>query len=176
MSSRRGGGNELFSSFPQKRASSFVRPKTLDPMIRLILCVVALVLLPGAVSAVAWDPPREGLQPVPALSARVTDVTGTLSAGERQALEAKLADWEARTTKQVAVLIVPSTKPETIEEYSLRVAEAWKIGQKGKDNGAVFVIANNDKQMRIEVGYGLEGDLTDVAARGMIRDSDAAVC
>ena len=65
-------------------------------MIRLTLCVLALVLLPGAVSAVAWDPPREGLQPVPALSARVTDVTGTLSAGERQPLEAKLADWEAR--------------------------------------------------------------------------------
>ena len=62
-----------------------MRPKTLGPMIRLTLCVLALVLLPGAVNAVAWDPPREGLQPVPALSARVTDVTGTLSAGERQA-------------------------------------------------------------------------------------------
>jgi uncharacterized protein len=135
--------------------------------------VLALVALPGAVNALAWDPPREGLQPVPALSARVTDATGTLSAGERQTLEAKLADWEARTTNQLAVLIVPTTKPETIEEYSLRVAEAWKIGQKGKDNGAVFVIAKNDKQMRIEVGYGLEGELTDVAARRVIGDTVA---
>jgi uncharacterized protein len=135
--------------------------------------VLALLALPGAVNALAWDPPREGLQSVPTLSARVTDVTGTLSAGERQALEAKLADWEARTTNQLAVLIVPTTKPETIEEYSLRVAEAWKIGQKGKDNGAVFVIAKNDKQMRIEVGYGLEGELTDVAARRVIGDTVA---
>jgi uncharacterized protein len=140
---------------------------------RCVLGVLALLALPGAVNALAWDPPREGLQPVPALSARVTDVTGTLSAGERQALEAKLADWEARTTNQLAVLIVPTTKPETIEEYSLRVAEAWKIGQKGKDNGAVFVIAKNDKQMRIEVGYGLEGELTDVAARRVIGDTVA---
>jgi uncharacterized protein len=137
------------------------------------LAALALAVLPGAVPAVAWDPPRDGLQPVPALSARVTDVTGTLSASERQALEAKLANWEAGTTNQLAVLIVPTTKPETIEEYSLRVAEAWKIGQKGKDNGAVFVVAKNDKQMRIEVGYGLEGELTDVAARRIIGDTVA---
>jgi uncharacterized protein len=70
-------------------------------------------------------------------------------------------------------VIVPTTKPETIEQYALRVAEAWKIGQKGKDNGAVFLIAKNDKQMRIEVGYGLEGDLTDVASRRIIGDTVA---
>jgi len=138
-----------------------------------VLAALAFLALSGVASAVAWDPPREGLQPVPALSARVTDVTGTLSGAEREALEAKLADWEAKTTNQLAVLIVPSTKPETIEEYSLRVAEAWKIGQKGKDNGAVFLIAKNDKQMRIEVGYGLEGELTDVASRRIIGDTVA---
>jgi uncharacterized protein len=138
-----------------------------------VLAALAFAALPGLAHALAWDPPRDGLQPVPALSARVTDVTGTLSAGERQALEAKLADWEAKTTNQLAVLIVPTTKPETIEEYSLRVAEAWKIGQKGKDNGAVFLIAKNDKQMRIEVGYGLEGELTDVASRRIIGDTVA---
>ena len=138
-----------------------------------MLGVLALLVVSGAARALAWDPPREGLQPVPPLAARVTDVTGTLSAQERQVLDAKLADWEARTTNQLAVLIVPTTKPETIEEYSLRVAEAWKIGQKGKDNGAVFVIAKNDKQMRIEVGYGLEGELTDVAARRIIGDTVA---
>jgi uncharacterized protein len=139
----------------------------------MMLGVLALFVVSGAARALAWDPPREGLQPVPPLAARVTDVTGTLSAQERQVLDAKLADWEARTTNQLAVLIVPTTKPETIEEYSLRVAEAWKIGQKGKDNGAVFVIAKNDKQMRIEVGYGLEGELTDVAARRIIGDTVA---
>ncbi|TMG83384.1 MAG: YgcG family protein [Betaproteobacteria bacterium] len=138
-----------------------------------MLGVLALLVVSGAARALAWDSPREGLQPVPPLAARVTDVTGTLSAQERQVLDAKLADWEARTTNQLAVLIVPTTKPETIEEYSLRVAEAWKIGQKGKDNGAVFVIAKNDKQMRIEVGYGLEGELTDVAARRIIGDTVA---
>jgi uncharacterized protein len=140
---------------------------------RSAFVVLAFVALCGAADALAADPPREGTQPIPALSARVTDVTGTLSGAEREALEAKLADWEAKTTNQLAVLVVPTTQPETIEEYSLRVAEAWKIGQKGKDNGAVFVIAKNDKRMRIEVGYGLEGELTDVASRRIIGDTVA---
>ena len=134
---------------------------------------LAFLALASVAHALTWDQQREGQQPVPPLSARVTDLTGTLSASERQALEAKLADWEARTTNQLAVLIVPTTKPETIEEYSIRVAEAWKVGQKGKDNGAIFFIAKNDKQMRIEVGYGLEGDLTDVTARRIIGDTVA---
>jgi uncharacterized protein len=139
----------------------------------LTLALLALAVLPVAADAVTWDPQREGQEPIPALSAHVTDLTGTLSASERQALEAKLADWESRTTNQLAVLIVPTTKPETIEEYSIRVAEAWKIGQKGKDNGALFLVAKNDKQMRIEVGYGLEGELTDVASRRIIGDTVA---
>jgi uncharacterized protein len=140
-----------------------------------IVFIAALVLLALTTVArgVTWDPQREAQQPIPALSAHVTDLTGTLSASERQALEAKLSDWETKTTNQLAVLIVPTTKPETIEEYSIRVAETWKIGQKGKDNGAIFLIAKNDKQMRIEVGYGLEGDLTDVAARRIIGDTVA---
>jgi uncharacterized protein len=103
----------------------------------------------------------------------VTDLTGTLSASERQVLEAKLADWEARTTDQLAVLIVPTTKPETIEGYSIRVAEAWKIGQKGKDNGAILLIAKDDKQIRIEVGYGLEGVLTDLTSHRIITETIA---
>ncbi|TMH20215.1 MAG: YgcG family protein [Betaproteobacteria bacterium] len=120
-----------------------------------------------------WDPPRDGLQPVPPLHARVTDLTGTLSASERQALEAKLADWEARTTDQLAVLIVPTTKPEPIEQYAIRVAEAWKIGQKGKDNGAILLIAKDDKQIRLEVGYGFEGVLTDLTSRRIITETIA---
>src|SRR4029453_10546062 len=92
-----------------------------------------------ATSAAPGDPPYEGLQPTPPLRARVSDLTGTLTTSEIGAIEAKLADWEARTTNQLAVLIVPTVKPETIEQYSIRVAEAWKIGQKGKDNGAILV-------------------------------------
>jgi uncharacterized protein len=137
---------------------------------RVSLAALALVAFLGAVP---WDPPSDGLRPVPPLTARVTDLTGTLSAAERQALEAKLADWEARTTNQLAVLIVPTTKPETIEAYAIRVAEAWKIGQKGKDNGAILLIAKDDKQMRIEVGYGLEGVLTDVTSHRIISETIA---
>ncbi|HEX8741252.1 MAG TPA: TPM domain-containing protein [Casimicrobiaceae bacterium] len=111
--------------------------------------------------------------PVPKLTQRVTDLTGTLSASEQQALDAKLADWERASGNQLAVLLVPTTKPEPIEAYSIRVAEAWKIGQKGRDNGAIFLIAKNDHRMRIEVGYGLEGVLTDVTSHRIIGETVA---
>jgi uncharacterized protein len=140
---------------------------------RLWLVAIALLAVLGAAGAVPWDPPRDGLQSVPPLHARVTDLTGTLSASERQAVEEKLADWEARTTNQLAVLIVPTTKPEPIEQYAIRVAEAWKIGQKGKDNGAILLIAKDDKQIRLEVGYGFEGVLTDLTSRRIIAETIA---
>jgi uncharacterized protein len=120
-----------------------------------------------------WEVQKDGLRPVPALASPVTDLTGTLSAAQREALDAKLRDWEARTTNQLAVLIVPTTAPESIEDYSIRVAEAWKIGQKGKDNGAIFLIAKDDKRMRIEVGYGFEGVLTDATSRRIIAETVA---
>ena len=132
-----------------------------------------MVALLGVTGAVPWDPPRDGLQPVPALTARVTDLTGTLSAPEREALEAKLADWEARTTNQLAILILPTTQPEPIESYSIRVVEAWHLGQKGKDNGVLLLIAKDDKQARIEVGYGLEGVLTDITSHRIITETIA---
>src|SRR5205085_7668841 len=103
----------------------------------------------GSAHAAPWEEPHDGLRPIPPLAARVTDLTDTLSASERQAIDTKLADWETRTTNQLVVLIVPSTKPETIEQYSIRVGESWKIGQKGEDNGAIFVVAKDDKRMRI---------------------------
>ena len=134
---------------------------------------IAAAVLAFACTAAAWDTPKDGLRPVPPLTSQVTDLTGTLSASERQALESKLRDWEARTTNQLVVLMVPTTAPEPIEEYSLRVAEAWKIGQKGKDNGAIFVIAKDDRRMRIEVAYGFEGVLTDVTARRIIAETVA---
>jgi uncharacterized protein len=121
----------------------------------------------------AWDAPKDGLSSIPPLTSAVTDETGTLSTAERQALEAKLRDWQARTTNQLAVLIVPTTAPEAIEDYSIRVADAWKIGQKGKDNGAILLVAKNDKRMRVEVGYGFEGVLTDVTSRRIIAENIA---
>jgi uncharacterized protein len=105
---------------------------------------------------------------VPPLSGRVVDQTGTLSTGDAEALTQRLKDLERRKGSQVAVLIVPTTQPETIEQFSIRVAEAWKIGRKKIDDGALLVVAKNDHKLRIEVGYGLEGALTDVTARRII--------
>ena len=105
---------------------------------------------------------------VPPLSGRVVDQTGTLSSGDIASLSQTLKDFETRKGSQVAVLIVPTTAPETIEQYSIRVAEAWKIGRKRIDDGALLVVAKDDRKLRIEVGYGLEGALTDVTSRRII--------
>src|SRR6202035_4027490 len=105
---------------------------------------------------------------VPPLSGRVVDQTGTLSAGDISSLTQSLKDLETRKGSQVAVLIVPTTAPETIEQYSIRVAEAWKIGRKKIDDGALLVVAKDDRKLRIEVGYGLDGGLADAAASRII--------
>ena len=105
---------------------------------------------------------------VPPLSGRVVDQTGTLSGGDIASLTETLKSLEARKGSQVAVLIVPTTEPETIEQYSIRVAEAWKIGRKKIDDGALLVVAKNDRHLRIEVGYGLEGSLTDATTKRII--------
>ena len=108
---------------------------------------------------------------VPQLSGRVVDQTGALSSGDIAALSQKLRDFEMRKGSQVAVLIVPTTDPETIEQFAIRVAEAWKIGRKKVDDGAILVVAKNDRHLRIEVGYGLEGALTDVTSRRIIDEA-----
>jgi uncharacterized protein len=105
---------------------------------------------------------------VPPLTGRVVDLTGTLSSDFITQQSGRLKDLERRKGSQVAVLIVPTTQPETIEQYSIRVAEAWKIGRRKIDDGALLVVAKNDHKLRIEVGYGLEGALTDVTARRII--------
>jgi len=105
---------------------------------------------------------------VPVLTARVTDLTGTLSATQRGALEGQLQAIETRSTSQIAILMVPTTQPESIEQYSIRVVDAWKLGQKGKDNGLLLLVAKNDRKVRIEVGYGLEGVIPDAIARRVI--------
>jgi uncharacterized protein len=105
---------------------------------------------------------------VPPLTGRVVDQTGTLSSSDVASLQQTLKEFEARKGSQLAVLIVPTTQPETIEQYSLRVAEAWKIGRKKIDDGALLVVAKDDRKLRIEVGYGLEGALTDVTSKRII--------
>jgi uncharacterized protein len=108
---------------------------------------------------------------VPALTARVTDLTGTLSGGAVAGIEAKLTDLERRKGSQIAVLIVPSTQPEEIEQYGIRVAEAWKLGRKGVADGAILIVAKDDRRARIEVGYGLEGALPDAIASRIIAET-----
>jgi uncharacterized protein len=102
---------------------------------------------------------------VPKLSARVTDLTGTLSTQQVQALESKLAAFEAKKGSQIAVLIVPTTQPEDIAEFGIKVADLWRIGRKGIDDGLILIVAKNDHTLRIEVGYGLEGVIPDAIAK-----------
>ncbi len=110
------------------------------------------------------------LQPVPALSAHVTDTVGLLPEDRRQALESQLVQLEKYKGAQLAVLIVSTTRPEPIESYSLRVAEAWRLGRKGVDDGVLFVIARDDRRMRVEIGYGLEGAVPDAIAKRIVAE------
>ena len=112
----------------------------------------------------------EGLVPVPPLQARLTDLTKTLSAEQQAALEQTLRAFETKKGTQIAVLIVPTTKPEEIEQYALRVVELWKLGRKKVDDGALLLIAKDDRTLRIEVGYGLEGVLNDATAKRIISE------
>lgn len=107
---------------------------------------------------------------VPPLGARITDQTATLSAVQKASLEQTLQAFEARKGSQLAVLIVPTTAPETIEQFALRVAEQWKLGRRKIDDGAILVVAKNDRALRIEVGYGLEGALNDATAKRIISE------
>src|SRR5665213_3068597 len=136
---------------------------------RLLLAMAALAA--GSALAIAVEAQVPALQPIPALNARVTDLTGTLTAAQQAELEQKLADFEGRKGAQIAVLLVPTTAPEQIEQYSIRVAEAWKLGRKQVDDGALLIVAKNDHTLRIENGYGLEGVLTDVASNRIIQNT-----
>ncbi|MGH8743658.1 MAG: TPM domain-containing protein [Burkholderiales bacterium] len=107
---------------------------------------------------------------IPPLQARITDLTRTLSGGDIRQLDEKLASFEAKKGSQIAVLLVPTTQPETIEQYGIRVAESWKLGRKGIDDGALLLVAKQDHTLRIEVGYGLEGALNDATAKRIISE------
>jgi uncharacterized protein len=125
---------------------------------------LGLILASGGFAAAADQ------VPVPQLKARVTDLTGALTQAQLQSLEATLAAFEQKKGSQIAVLMLPSTKPETIEQYSIRVADAWKIGRARVDDGVILVVAKDDHQLRVEVGRGLEGPIPDVVAKRVIRE------
>lgn len=110
------------------------------------------------------------LATIPALQARVTDLTQTLNAEQQAALEAKLLAFEQERGSQIAVLIVASTQPEAIEQYSIRVVDSWKLGREKQDDGVLLLVAKDDRKVRIEVGYGLEGAIPDVIAKRIITE------
>jgi uncharacterized protein len=113
--------------------------------------------------------PAEVSPPVPSLTGYVNDAAGLLSSRQRSTLESMLRSFEEKTTNQVVLLTIASLEGDSLEEFSLRVAEQWKIGQKGKDNGALFLVVVQDRKARIEVGYGLEGVLTDAVSSRILR-------
>jgi uncharacterized protein len=108
---------------------------------------------------------------VPSLTTRVTDLAGVLDAAERARLERKLEAFEREKGVQFAVLVVPTTQPDSIEQYSIRVVDAWKLGRKGVDDGALLIVALQDRALRIEVGRGLEGVLTDLVSHRIIEET-----
>ena len=107
---------------------------------------------------------------IPVLKTRVTDLTQTLMPEQHAQLEAKLTAFEQLKGSQIAVLIVPSTQPEDIAQFSIRVVDAWKLGRAKQDDGVLVVVAKNDRKMRIEVGYGLEGAIPDLIAKRIISE------
>jgi len=128
-----------------------------------------LVMVVGAVLTLATAR-ADDRQSIPDLHARVTDLTNTLDGTQKQTLESELAALEQRKGAQLAVLIVPTTAPEDIAQYSIRVFDAWKLGRKGIDDGALLIVAKNDHRVRIDVARGLEGAIPDAAAARIIRE------
>ena len=127
----------------------------------LLVTAASLLLALGPLQA-------QSLVAVPPFTALVIDQTGTLSPAEQSALETRLTALQKRKGSQIAVLLVPTTSPEAIEQYSLRVVEDWKLGRKGVDDGVLVLVAKDDRAVRIEVGYGLEGAIPDSVARRVI--------
>ncbi|HWU33971.1 MAG TPA: YgcG family protein [Methylovorus sp.] len=137
--------------------------KTLSAWLRACLPLVLLASLWQAGLA-------QALEAIPPLTQRVTDLTGTLTAEQQAGLEARLQAFEQQKGSQIAILIVPTTQPEDIAQYSIRVVEAWKLGREKQDDGVLILLAKNDRKMRIEVGYGLEGAIPDVTAKRIVSD------
>ena len=142
------------------RGSVSVRSKIVSPLLAAALLAISFAAAPGVRSA-----------EVPYLTGRVNDEAGILSPATRERIETALAKHEETTTNQVAVLTVPSLGSDSVEGFAVKVFSTWKLGQKGKDNGVLLVVAPEERRMRIEVGYGLEGLLTDGIAGSILRTS-----
>ncbi|UCV24172.1 TPM domain-containing protein [Ferribacterium limneticum] len=127
------------------------------------LCFALLPLLGWSANEVA----------LPALTERVTDLTGTLSAEDKAGLTASLVLLEKDKGAQIAIVLLPTTQPESIEQFGIRLAEAWKIGRKGVDDGVIVIVAKDDRRMRIEIGYGLEGAIPDAIAKRIVAEQMA---
>ncbi len=121
--------------------------------------------------ALGWSALAASQVAVPPLTGHVTDQTSTLTPEQMATLEQTLTAFEARKGSQLAVLMVASTAPEEVEQFALRVAEKWKLGRKKVDDGAILVVAKNDRAVRIEVGYGLEGALNDLTSKRIISET-----
>lgn len=136
--------------------------------VALTLTLGCLLLWPflASMSLAATDEPL----PIPPLTGRVVDLTGTLDAQQRATLAARLAVLERAKGAQVAVLLAPTFRPESIEQFGIRLADAWRLGRKGVDDGAILLIAKDDRELRIEVGYGLEGALNDATAKRIVSE------
>jgi len=130
----------------------------------------SLLLGCGLLLGMAHSLAADGLLELPPLQTAVTDLTQTLSADEQAALNQKLSQFSQQSGSQVAVLLVPSTQPEEISQFGIRLAEAWKIGREKQDDGVIIIVAKNDRKMRIEVGYGLEGAIPDAIAKRIISE------
>lgn len=137
-------------------------------MVKRLLSSLSAVLL--TLVALVAQAATGDFADIPVLKARVTDTTGTLSPADVARIEGKLKAFEQKKGSQIVVLMVPTTQPEAIEQYSIRVAEAWKIGRKKVDDGLILLVAKNDRKMRIEVGYGLEGAVPDAIAKRVISE------
>jgi uncharacterized protein len=133
---------------------------------RRIAVMLGAILAGAFATAPAWADVA-----VPPLTSQVTDLTGTLSGEAVARIEAKLVPFEAKKGAQIAVLIVPTTQPEEIEQFGIRVEDTWKLGRKGVDDGAYLIVAKNDRRVRIEVSYGLEGVLSDAVANRIIAET-----
>lgn len=140
----------------------------MGPALRL-LAAVGMVL-----ALLASSPVAAQLREVPTLTTRVTDEAGMLDASQRQRLEAVLAEYEEKTGSQIAVLLVKSTEPEAIEQFGIRVTDAWKLGRKGVDDGVLLLVARDNpsalRRLRIEAGRGVQGVLTDAQSKRILQD------
>lgn len=136
--------------------------------IRVKAAIILLALVAGLGFSFTFSAQAQDLQAIPPLSSRVIDTSGTLDAGQTQALEAKLAAFEKARGAQIVILMVPSTLPEDITDYAQRVGDAWKIGRKDIGDGLLLVVAKNDRKVRIATSKTLEGAIPDLAARQII--------